>query len=45
MDIIRENNVTIPKYNNVKLNEDIFDSVTSVHLPPGLFEESAVTGG
>ncbi|KAF6018704.1 CELSR1 [Bugula neritina] len=41
VDTIRSNGVVIPKYNNIKKNDSIFDDVTSAELPPALFSARA----
>lgn len=41
VDSIRENGMTIPKYNNVKKPDSLFDEITSVKLPVDFFRTKA----
>ena len=44
MDSVRENGVTIPKYNNVRKPDSLFDDVTSVKLPVQYFSQKSSGG-
>jgi len=43
VDSIRQNNVSLPKYNYIIEDSGLFDRLTSVQLPP-IFTEHPVTG-